>query len=249
MSTESEFNVSTGSSTQILIITDSLGFPRVSPEFVQYSETYIALLKAKFRTFDFIHIGRGGGTIVDLFKHTNYFHGGTIKPTLVLMQSGVVDCAPRALTEIEQHILARLPIAGPWIGAIVKRHVHRLRRWRNMTYTPLPTFEDYVNRFEGLYTNVHWIGILPADAEYERVLNGMTDNINKYNNILRTRSFVATDDFTSKHIMTDFHHLNRAGHEKLFERLAKVVENQMCTSRSDPETASEAGLFQVSRHR
>ena len=249
MSIESEFDINTGSLPQILIITDSLGFPRESPEFVQYSETYIALLKAKFRTYDFIHIGRGGGTIVDLFKHTNYFHGGTIKPMLVLMQSGVVDCAPRALTEIEQYILARLPIVGPWIGAAVKRHVRPLRRWRNMTYTPLSTFEDYVNRFEVLYTNIHWIGILPADAEYERSLNGMTDNINKYNNILRTRRFVATDDFTSKHIMTDFHHLNKAGHEKLFERLAKVVESQMCASQSYPETASDTSLFQMSRHR
>ena len=91
---------------KVLFITDSLAFPRTEPEAVMYEDTYIALLKAAFPQCDFIHHGRGGATIVDLFKHSTYYHE-TLKPDLVFMQSGVVDCAPRALTVVEQQVISR----------------------------------------------------------------------------------------------------------------------------------------------
>ena len=86
---------------KILFITDSLAFPRREPEAVMYEDTYIALLKTEFPQCDFIHHGRGGATIVELFKHSIYYHE-TLRPDLVFMQSGVVDCAPRALTVMQR---------------------------------------------------------------------------------------------------------------------------------------------------
>lgn len=212
--------------SRILLITDSLAFPRVEPEIVRYEDTYIALLKSEFPDCDFIHIGRGGGTIVDLYKHTNYFHT-TINPALVLMQCGIVDCAPRALAVIEQQIISRLPVLGPFVGRAVKQNTKRLRRWRKMTYTPLPEFAEYVDRFESLYNNIYWIGILPAAAEYESAINGISANIDKYNEILRKRRFVSTNDFTVEDVMTDYHHLNRTGHQKLFRKLASLISTQL----------------------
>lgn len=217
----------------VLLISDSLAFPRAEPEVVRYEDTYIALLKAEFPDYDFIHVGRGGGTIVDLYKHTTYFHA-TVEPALVLMQCGIVDCAPRALTVVEQQIITRLPLLGSFIGTMVKRHAKRLRRWRRITYTPLPAFTDYIKRFESLYKNVHWIGILPAVPEYEALINGIAEKINQYNDVLRQYRFISTDDFVSDDIMTDFHHLNRSGHQKMFIKLTDLVRAQLVSNNESP---------------
>lgn len=211
------------STPTVLILTDSLAFPRSEPEVVSYEQTWVALLKRRFPEIDFVHCGRGGATIEDLFKHSTYYHG-TIKPALVLAQSGIVDCAPRALSVIEQQVLQRLPIVGPLVQALVRRNAARLRRWRGMSYTSLASYEAWIQAYERLFANVHWIGILPADAEYESRVQGIGAAIDRYNTVLRRRNYVSTADFTSRDIMSDHHHLNAAGHRRLAARLAETVQ-------------------------
>ena len=58
---------------KILFITDSLAFPRVFPEQVNYEETYLFLLKKKFPNIDFIHLGFGGATIDKLYYYSEYY--------------------------------------------------------------------------------------------------------------------------------------------------------------------------------
>lgn len=211
---------------RVLLLTDSLAFPRIEPEVVMYERTYVAMLKDAFPACDFIHHGRGGSTLVDLFKHSAYYHG-TVRPDLVLMHSGVVDCAPRALTEVEYHVITRLPVVGPAIGRLVRKHSRALRRLRKMTYTPIDVFADYVERFDALYGNVHWIGILPVSDAYEQTVAGMRANAQRYNAVLRARQFIGTDTLTESDIMSDFHHLNVSGHEKLFALLAQTLRRQL----------------------
>jgi hypothetical protein len=208
---------------RILFITDSLAFPRAEPEFVAYDDTYLARLKVQFPDCDFIHQGRGGANIVDLYKHTAYFHG-TVQPDLVFMQSGVVDCAPRALTVIEQQVISRLPLVSGLLGGLVKRNARVLRRARKITYTPLPQFAEYVRKFEALYPVVYWIGVLPVASDYEAKLEGMTRNAAAYNNVLRERRYVETAGIDpATMIMSDHHHLNVAGHGQLAELLAQTI--------------------------
>lgn len=211
---------------QVLLITDSLAFPRLKPEQVNYNDTYVALLKSAFPQCDFIHVGRGGGTIVELFKHSAYYHG-TVSPALVLMQSGIVDCAPRALSVIEQQVLQRLPLLGPWLSDLARRHAPALRRLRRMSYTSLPAFAAYADRFEQLFGNVHWIGILPANPAYEERVEGIGAAVRAYNAVLRSRRFISTDDFEAADIMSDFHHLSARGHRRLFTRLAEVMRQEL----------------------
>lgn len=207
----------------VLILTDSLAFPRSEPEIVPYEKTWVALLKRKFPEIDFVHCGRGGATIVDLYKHSAYFHG-TIEPALVLVQSGVVDCAPRALTVIEQQVLKRLPLIGSLILKLVRKYSELLRSWRKMSYTPLASYEAWVDSYERLFANVYWIEILPASADYEAHVSGISSAINSYNKVLRRRNCISTADFTSEDTMSDYHHLNINGHQRLADRLADTVQ-------------------------
>lgn len=210
----------------VLFITDSLAFPRLEPETVTYEDTYLALLKREFPQCDFIHQGRGGATIVDLFKHSAYYHD-TLSPDLVFIQSGIVDCAPRALTLIEQQVVSRLPLISGLLTALVKKHSLRLRRARGMTYTSFTVFREYKLRFESLYANLYWICILPASAEYEAKLEGIQKNVERYNSVLITGKHVVTEHFDTSKIMTDHHHLNRVGHRTMFENIAHVIRHKL----------------------
>lgn len=206
----------------ILFITDSLGFPRAEPELVRYEQTYIALLKQQFPECDFIHQGYGGASITELYQRSAYFHG-TIRPDLVFMQSGIVDCAPRALKVVEQQILSRLPLVGKLGVRLVKRYSAQLRRARGLTYTSLDVFADYVRRFSSLYSKVYWVGILPASAAYEHKLEGIGRNVQRYNAVLRQQPWVDTSGFSDADVMSDFHHLSVQGHRRLADALALVI--------------------------
>ena len=210
----------------ILFITDSLGYPRAEPEQVRYEETYMALLKREFPYCDFIHQGYGGATIGELFNRTSYFHG-TVSPDLVFVQSGIVDCAPRALTVVEQQVLVRLPLLGPLMIRLVKRYSALLRRTRKLTYTPPSVFAAYAERFEQLYRRVHWIGILPASDAYERKVEGIQRNVGAYNALLSQRRLVDTSAFHQSDIMSDYHHLSVAGHRRLAAVLAGVIRAEL----------------------
>jgi hypothetical protein len=196
-----------------------------------YEDTYISLLKEEFPECDFIHLGRGGATIIDLYKHSTYYHG-TLKPDLVFMQCGIVDCAPRALTVMEQQVLTRLPVLGRPLTTLVRKYSKALRKARKMTYTPVETFAEYVARFEVLFGDVHWIGILPATEAYETKLEGICRNIEIYNAALRRNKYIDTGHFHAFDIMADFHHLNCNGHRKMFEALLPIIRREMGVSGS-----------------
>lgn len=226
---------------QVLFITDSLGFPRLEPETVMYEDTYISLLNEEFPQCDFIHHGRGGATIVDLYKHSSYYHG-TLKPDLVFMQCGIVDCAPRALTVVEQQVLSRLPVFGRLFGALVRKYSYALRKARKMTYTPVKTFAEYVARFDALFGDVHWIGILPATEAYETKIEGIRRNIEIYNAVLRRNKYISTDHFCASDIMTDFHHLSGNGHRKMYEALSQVIRRELgITGRTRMDEQGDGG--------
>jgi hypothetical protein len=220
---------------KILFITDSLAFPRREPESVLYEETYIALLKSEFPDCDFIHHGRGGATIVDLFKHSTYYHE-MLRPDLVFMHSGVVDCAPRALTVIEQQVLSRLPLVNRPLTALVKKYSALLRRMRGMTYTPVAEFAHYVDLFEKLFKKVYWIDILPALDAYEAKLQGIQRNTGIYSAVLRRRAVIDTSHFQAVDIMSDFHHLSASGHLRMFMALAPPIRRALDAGRENPRS-------------
>lgn len=208
----------------VLVVTDSLGFPRAEPERVEYRESYVGLLRAAFPQYDIVHFGQGGATIERLFNYTSYYHH-TLTPVVCFMQSGIVDCAPRALTEIEIQVLNRLPVLGSPISRLVKRHANRIRRMRKLYYTPLARYEAAVERFEATFTRVQWITVPAPTSEYEASVPGISAQVRLYNAVLKRRLHIPTDDFDTADMMSDHHHLSVSGHRKLFLKLAEALNN------------------------
>lgn len=211
---------------QILIITDSLGFPRQAPQTLPYEDTYIHKLKSEFKGLDIIHCGVGGGTIEKLYNQTKYYYEA-LSPRFVFVQSGIVDCAPRALTATEQQIISRLPIIGAPISEIIKKNSKWIRSKRQITYTPLNEFADYVEKFKILFPSLYWLGIAPGFSEYEYKVPGIIKNITSYNsvikNIIGEKLLISLDSLTENDLMTDLHHLTTSGHTKVYEYMKNEI--------------------------
>jgi hypothetical protein len=212
---------------RILIIGDSLCLPREKPEYVDYCQTYPALLK-QTGCVELFQLAIGGGTIVDLFDQISYHK--LVKPDIVIVQSGIVDCAPRALGRLERDIIASSRILSEIFNRFFP--VNKLRKYRKITFVNEGTFKYYVNRIAKSFVGVElvWIGILPANIEYESKLPGITLNILTYNEIIRSQSeslafkFLDTNSILKEGIMSDHHHLNSVGHKYIFEKLSKILK-------------------------
>ena len=97
----------------ILVIGDSLSLPRNFPEEVNSCDIWPQLLQKK--GINIVQASLGGGTIKDLFLQSNYYKAYT--PSRVIVQSGIVDCAPRALTYFEKNLIA----SNRYLSAIARR--------------------------------------------------------------------------------------------------------------------------------
>lgn len=209
---------------KIAIFTDSLGLPRNTPEKVEYKNTWIYLLGKEHEIFQ---VSIGGATIIDLYNQTGYLE--SFNPDIVLIQSGIVDCTPRALTKTENHILNKYRITRKILNIILKKKTIRfLRKYRNCNYTNISTFLHYANNFQTHYkiSRVYFIGILPAADAYENKIPGVKHNINLYNRGLKNiylNNFLDTSDFGTNEIMSDYTHLNDAGNKALFNKICKII--------------------------
>lgn len=219
---------------KILFITDSLGLPRLVPEKVTYEETYINLCKEAFPAFDFINLCIGGAEITTLSNQLFYYQA--VAPDLVIIQSGIVDCAPRALSPVEMAILNSNSVIKKISKKILKPLYPYLRKYRKQTSTNIETFGSYIEKFISNFgaTPVYWSSIIPATHGYERQIPGIGNNILKYNDVISKAmldKYIDNSDFNETMVMSDHHHLNTLGHKHLFDKLEKIISLHLSSSK------------------
>lgn len=206
--------------SKILIITDSLGLPRLSPQKVLYEETYPFLLRLDGHNV--AQCSLGGGTSKDLYRQSLYYR--TFYPDYVVIQSGIVDCAPRALRLTEQYIINSNPITRKLFGVILPHISRYLRKYRNLTYMKPSKYKFYINEMVKSFPNtkIAFVGILPPKTEYVRKVPKIDLRIFQYNNILKEvagTSFLDTSSIPPNGIQSDFHHLTSSGHMFIYRKI------------------------------
>jgi len=215
------------SKKKILIIGDSLCLSRNKPEIVELSETWPYLLKSN-NEFEIILLGIGGGTIKNLYEQSGYYEG--CNPDVVIIQSGIVDCAPRALGWLEKEIIN----SNRLLSFIFYRFMptNLMRRYRKLTYTKTSDYQKFIKEFTSRFSKakIVFIGIVPASIEYEVFLPNISKNIKSFNEIIEkeistTKNvFLSTNNIPMKGIMSDYHHLNTIGHRWLSDQVLKLIE-------------------------
>lgn len=204
----------------ILFLTDSLSLPREGElEKVSYEDTFPFLLTKNFSEHNFIFLGIGGATIIDLYRQSAYYSG--LKPDLVFLQCGIVDCAPRPFRKIETRIINKLNIR--FLFNPIK---NILIRYRNYKFTSLDMYTRTASKFVDVFkcSKFYPIGILPSSEGYEKILPGITESIDKYNKILSSNSlYINNSDFPLDGFLSDFHHLNKKGHDYIYKKLVSII--------------------------
>lgn len=210
---------------KILIIGDSLCLPRERPEKVEFNEVWPRLLLQTGK-FEIVQIALGGGTIKHLHEQASYYK--SFNPDIVILQSGVVDCAPRALRRVEVEMITSSRLLSIIFRIFPAKAVRKIR---NITYVNEKSFEAHLRLITKMYCDSFFIciGILPAVIDYENKIPNISNNIKKYNNILESESdfgkyhYVNTSSIPEDAVMSDYHHLNIIGHKWLFDKLIAII--------------------------
>jgi len=227
---------------KILCIGDSTSLPGHTN---LYEDTWFCRLKENFPVFDFISLFRrsitteilvteGGG---DLLKE---FPLGAdclefYKPTAIILQLGIVDCAPRLLTNIDKVILKFLPnkISNTYIKGI---KFLKKRKVAN-TLVSLERFEEnlriYIERCTiAEVKTIILIGIPYPDERMIKKNPGIIFNIEKYNKCLLNFSekyfsvkFINPLDSREyeQNIFADGYHPNPFGNNLVFQSLSDII--------------------------
>jgi len=207
---------------RILFLTDSLSLPRVNEEeIVLYENTYLYKLREEFKNHLIVDSAIGGATIKDLYAQVFYYK--SFKPDMVILHSGIVDCAPRAYKNVERKILRKLKLINK-----VKSLTRFLRKHRGYTLTKPNKFNYYLSLIGESFKSapLYSLGILNASDDYEIKVPGIKENIKKYNSILEKHTkYINNTDISSDEIMGDFHHLNKNGHDLIYLKLSNIIKN------------------------
>mgnify|MGYP005864751069 CR=1 FL=1 len=207
---------------RVLFITTSSGLPRdKTSDRVEWNETYVNLIRTRRPYINIIHIGVPAAPIAELIRIAGYYK--LAQPDVIVLQSGLVDCAPRALTIFEFEIIKRLRLFR-----VVKRLKRILRKYRNVYYTKPKDFEAGIQRLKMIFPQAKIIscGILPARQAYEDALPGVSRRIKEFNEILkRNTHFIDNSDFPDFGIAADHHHLTAEGNRLVAEKVIKAVDS------------------------
>lgn len=202
---------------KLLLITDSLALPRNSPEKCHLENTWPQLLQ-QTGNFQIHQVSIGGATSTDLLKQLNYHLA--FEPDIVVLQFGVVDCAPRFVSRFELEVLKRVPGGNRLLKFLNKPGIKKLR---TITYTSASKFESNLLKIKKLLEGkkIIAIGIVPSTTDYDKILPGVTKNISDYNRIMNVifSNFISLERMPKDGIMSDFHHLNAKGHQYIAANL------------------------------
>lgn len=205
---------------RILILTDSLGLPRFKPERVTYDEIWPVLIrdnKFQIETFSV-----GGWSSFDFLTYIKYY--SAFKPDILIIQVGIVDCAPRFVTKKEKFFIENLPLVGKrLLGYANKKWIRKIR---NITYVNPQEFKnniDLIIRAFPSLQNTFLIEIV-GSKEYEHILPGVNFNISKYNEILKSIPNSSFIQYKKNNIlMSDHHHINAHGHILLSKKIKEKL--------------------------
>lgn len=181
---------------KIALYGDSLAMPRKA--IVKYHERYIYLIQewiSKNKSPEYIELkdkAKGSVTILDMLEQYEHDSGYFEFPADVLiLQSGVVDCAPRPVAQETREKISRMP---SFIRKMAIKYLHKnrskilqkgnahVRVERELFYNSV---KQFLQRALKDYKRIYVINICPTNEKTEQHSPGFTANINEYNALLK----------------------------------------------------------------
>ncbi|MBB4806598.1 lysophospholipase L1-like esterase [Chryseobacterium defluvii] len=213
---------------KILIFSDSLPLARDFPETTLFNETWPELLKKE--NYHIHQVSIGAATSSDILTQVHYHK--TFNPDIVIIQVGIVDCAPRFATKFEVEILRRIPRLGSKI--LRKINNPELRAKRNISYVSLSAFKNNLKNIKAVFKcEVAFLTILPANDDYEKILPGVKEKIHHYNQAIKAYDHIDLNDMPGDGIMSDHFHINPKGHLFILTKIKHFLSLQKFTKHDE----------------
>lgn len=230
---------------KILAIGDSLALPGHGNS---YEDTWIYKLKQSYTGYDFITYFRRQLTTDVLVSMGGGFHGPDklpkgadclefFKPDIVILQLGIVDCAPRLLYEFERKIIGQLP------QNILERYLYIVKKLRernlNNTFVSPEKFttnlREYLHRCAVLEVKkVIYIGICYPDNTMIEKNPTIGESVNYFNKIILQladeynflKPIFPLDSRNKQGIYSDGYNPNQKGHSVILNELINIMDVQ-----------------------
>jgi len=213
---------------KLLVVSASESLARHEPEVTYWEDTYPYLLSSEYRVYQH----SVGGARVDELDDACLAYLRQFRPDIVILNSGLVDCAPRAYKWIEERIFEAYWFPRKIRNLISKTITTRkLRAMRRVVETPINHFKARCEEIRDTFpqAQVYCIGILPPLDRYEEVNPGITVNVKAYNDVLKNvfgNHYISIDGIPKEGIMTDLQHLNQLGHKYVYERIMNAINDK-----------------------
>jgi acyl-CoA thioesterase I len=236
---------------KIVIIADSLSLPRPKDlGDIPYEETYPYLLDLALRAElgnqapIVMEKGKRARTITEVINDWKEYVTWR-RPEVVIVHTGIVDCAPRVFLPKQQAFVDSIRIN--WIKKLILSFVRKYRRniiklFPNKVYTPLETYKSAVveltdlAKLDGVKALIFIKTVTPPD-DLEYRSPGFHKNVNIYNKALdQVRAnpgvyLIELDNIfhesgnLEKYILNDGFHLSVEGNRVLAKQLVHLLNS------------------------
>ncbi len=209
---------------KILLLTDSLSLPRSKPELCIYEDTWPALLNPGYKVHQ---VAIGGATITRLVEQITYHK--QFNPEVVILQSGIVDCAPRALSKFEIELMNRFSFLKKNVEPYVHKRRVKIRKKRKITYTSLKEYIENLRIIQSSFPKVFALGIVPSNDGFEKIIPGVSNNILLYNQALQDvfkDDLISLGSIPTSGVMSDYTHLNKEGHLYIHDLIEQKLRKE-----------------------
>ncbi|PRY13297.1 hypothetical protein CLV24_106212 [Pontibacter ummariensis] len=226
-------------SNKVLCVADSLALPRAN---VKFEETWFFKLCQAYPEFLFIPKFYRGLTTKALVSSTKSDYLEHYEPSLVILQIGVVDCAPRFLRRSSLFVKALNELPKP-VSARIWRVINTVGKREAKYADVLPhkfekNLRDYFSRCrEASISKVIVIKIAQPSQNMIDKNPGITRQVDKYNSIFdkltKEYDFISSVDPLESGdndlFLEDGYHLNAKGNSFVFQYLSKYFSSLRST--------------------
>jgi acyl-CoA thioesterase-1 len=211
----------------IVIVGDSLAFNR--PDSLSNEQRWPVLLGEKLPGYKVNNLSMGSSTS-NRFKKLS--HSLLSDNDILVVQIGVVDCAPRLFSKLENKMISVMP--QPVSKKIIAFFKKRRTQSQTRAYVSLRKFENNLLQLFNKYkdTAILYIKILPASTKYISSNPAVSKAIDQYNSIIDVcaKNFpnVQLIGLSNHNIdnltLEDGYHLNAEGHLLVSGLLASSIQ-------------------------
>ena len=222
-------------SKRIVILGDSLGMPRARGYGeIDYEDTYPYLLMNSIKNCEFIsRHRRANDTNKQLISQYIKDDIEMLKPDILVVHLGIVDCAPRVLLRYQNAIVSILPsMIRKIILKIISKFRYDITKLNNKTYVKKNKFKENIGKIVDISDRIgmqlFFIEILITNEENNKRSYNFNKNIMEYNAIIEMSAMskhvsLIKYDPKNNYLLNDGIHINKKGNKFLANKINELV--------------------------